>query len=552
MKLFTSMGIGPKLYFFAVVSTLAILANAGVLLLSGKSSMLEEKKLATQGIVESAHSVVSYYHKQATTGLMSEADARKSALAALGSVRYGSQDYVWVNDMRPTILMHPMKPELDGKDASDIKDPTGNALFMRFVEIVKRNGSGFADYQWPKPGVDSPVPKVSYVKGFEPWGWVIGSGIYVDDVDAQFRANVLQALFWVGAAILSFGVIAAALARGITRRLRTAVDLSKKVAAGDLTSSELNVTSMDEIGSLLVALQDMNHSLVKVVRQVREGSDVVASASSQIAAGNEDLSQRTEEQAASLEQTAASMEELTGTVKQNSDHAKDANQLANSASEVAAKAGVMVGKVVETMGSINESAKKMHDIISVIDGIAFQTNILALNAAVEAARAGEQGRGFAVVATEVRNLAQRSASAAKEIKDLIDSSVSQVSAGSDHVAEAGKTMQEVVSSIGRVTAIMGEISAASQEQTLGIEQVGKAITQMDAVTQQNAALVEEAASAAQSMREQAGNLVEIVSVFQIGNVEAQRPATPAARKQPESAEGVAGGGFVPASAAVAA
>jgi methyl-accepting chemotaxis protein len=249
------------------------------------------------------------------------------------------------------------------------------------------------------------------------------------------------------------------------------------------------------------------------VRQVRSGTDTIATASNEIAAGNLDLSSRTEQQASSLEETAASIEELTGTVKQNADNARQANGLATSASEVAGKGGAVVAQVVDTMGSINESAKKIVDIIGVIDGIAFQTNILALNAAVEAARAGEQGRGFAVVAAEVRNLAQRSAGAAKEIKTLINDSVEKVDAGAKLVDQAGATMQEIVESVKRVTDIMGEITAATQEQTSGIDQINQAITQMDHVTQQNASLVEEAAAASESMQEQAANLAQVVSVF---------------------------------------
>jgi methyl-accepting chemotaxis protein len=263
------------------------------------------------------------------------------------------------------------------------------------------------------------------------------------------------------------------------------------------------------------ALKGMNANLAKVVGDVRAGTDTIATASSQIAAGNQNLSMRTEEQASSLEETAASMEELTSTVKQNADNARQANQLARTASEVAIKGGNVVNQVVDTMASINASSKKIVDIIGVIDGIAFQTNILALNAAVEAARAGEQGRGFAVVAAEVRNLAQRSAAAAKEIKGLIDDSVGKVDAGSALVGEAGKTMEEIVGSVKRVSDIIGEITAASQEQTSGIEQINQAITQMDQVTQQNAALVEEASAAAQSLQEQAGSLVEAVSVFRL-------------------------------------
>ncbi|MCX7247049.1 MAG: methyl-accepting chemotaxis protein, partial [Burkholderiales bacterium] len=300
--------------------------------------------------------------------------------------------------------------------------------------------------------------------------------------------------------------------RSITVPLNLAVQVAQKVAAGDLTS-HIEVMSKDETGTLTLALKDMNDSLKKIVGEVRSGTEAIGSGTKQIASGNADLSQRTEEQASSLEETASSMEELTSTVKQNAENAKQANQLALGASTVAVKGGQVVSEVVTTMSSINESSKKIVDIIGVIDGIAFQTNILALNAAVEAARAGEQGRGFAVVASEVRNLAQRSAAAAKEIKALIGDSVDKVGAGTKLVDEAGKTMEEIVNSVKRVTDIMSEITAASQEQSAGIEQVNQAITQMDEVTQQNAALVEEAAAAAESLEEQAQNLQAAVAIF---------------------------------------
>ncbi|MCR8956889.1 methyl-accepting chemotaxis protein [Variovorax sp. S2] len=341
----------------------------------------------------------------------------------------------------------------------------------------------------------------------------------IDEANARsFNLRIfLTALTLVLGALCAFLI-----ARSVTRPLGHAVKVAETVASGDL-SSTIETGSRDETGQLMNALKHMNESLAKVVGEVRTGTDAIATASGQIAAGNQDLSSRTEEQASSLEETAASMEELTSTVKQNADNARQANQLALSASEVAVKGGGVVNQVVDTMASINASSKKIVDIIGVIDGIAFQTNILALNAAVEAARAGEQGRGFAVVASEVRNLAQRSGAAAKEIKGLIDDSVGKVEAGSRQVAEAGRTMDEIVDSVKRVTDIMGEITAASQEQSTGIEQVNQAIAQMDQVTQQNAALVEEAAAAAQSMQEQAASLVEAVSVFKLDSNAATRP-----------------------------
>jgi methyl-accepting chemotaxis protein len=354
--------------------------------------------------------------------------------------------------------------------------------------------------------------------------------------------TILVVTVVVGAAIMIW------LVRSITTPLNEAVEIARVVASGDL-STHINVRGTDEIGMLLKSLKDMHDSLAEIVGKVRAGTIAIAQASKEIAEGNQDLSARTEEQASSLEETAASMEELTSTVRRNGDNANQASVLAGDASSVAVRGGDAVAQVIHTMGSINDSSKKIVDIIGVIDGIAFQTNILALNAAVEAARAGEQGRGFAVVASEVRNLAQRSAAAAKEIKGLIGDSVDRVEAGSRLVGQAGTTMNEVVSSVQRVTAIISEITVASAEQNEGIEQINQAVAQMDAVTQQNAALVEQAAAAAEAMQHQADSLAQAVSVFKIHESHvAQAPAvrspvharapTPAVKAQPAARIGV--------------
>jgi methyl-accepting chemotaxis protein len=321
-------------------------------------------------------------------------------------------------------------------------------------------------------------------------------------------------LIFSALAILMAAALGYFLTRSITRPLHTAVKVAENVAAGDLTT-QIQVMSQDETGQLMQGLKNMNENLLKIVTEVRAGTNAITSASSEIAAGNLDLSSRTEQQASSLEETASAMEQMTATVKQNADNARQANLLAAQASRVAVQGGEVVGEVVNTMEGINTSSRKIVDIIAVIDGIAFQTNILALNAAVEAARAGEQGRGFAVVASEVRNLAQRSASAAKEIKVLIDDSVAKVDNGTQLVAKAGATMAEVVSSVKNVTDIVGEIAIASNEQSTGIEEINKAITQMDEVTQQNAALVQEASSAAYSLNEQAERLSQAISIFKV-------------------------------------
>jgi methyl-accepting chemotaxis protein len=390
-----------------------------------------------------------------------------------------------------------------------------------------------------KKSGDAAAAAAMYQSKFAPAlkGYEGAMNSFIDDytknqLDAQAAAQAASARMMVivagicGLFMLAAGLMAYALTRSITRPLKRAVDIADRVAEGDLTST-IEVDSKDEVGQLTSALKRMNTSLQSIVADVRTGTDAISHASKEISTGNADLSHRTEEQASSLEETASSMEELTSTVKQNAENAAEANRLAASASQVAVKGGEVVGEVVQRMTAINESSKKIADIIGVIDGIAFQTNILALNAAVEAARAGEQGRGFAVVASEVRTLAQRSAGAAKEIKQLISDSVHEVADGTRLVAEAGKTIGEVVTSVQRVSEIVADISAATKEQSSGIEQVNQAIMQMDNVTQQNAALVEQAAAAAESMEEQAGELARAVSSFRLAH-EAAVPGAAAA------------------------
>jgi len=357
----------------------------------------------------------------------------------------------------------------------------------------------------------------------------------VDELSGQIQAikrDSRRTVILLGVLSTTFGIVCAWwLSRSIVGPVRQAVDVAQRVAAGDLTANP-QVGSRDEIGQLQAALKHMNDQLLGMVSEIRGGSDAIATASSQIAAGNHDLSSRTEQQAGALEETASSMEELNSTVTQTADNARQASQLAAAASTVANRGGAVVAQVVETMASIDASSKKIADIIGVIDGIAFQTNILALNAAVEAARAGEQGRGFAVVASEVRNLAHRSAAAAKEIKELITDSVGKVDSGARLVGEAGATMDEIVGSVKRVTDIIGEITAATEEQRAGIGQINQAISQMDDVTQQNAALVEEAAAASGAMQDQAQQLARVVSVFKLASGHAGRAQTAAARREP--------------------
>jgi methyl-accepting chemotaxis protein len=461
-----------------------------------------------------ALSVANEYGTQVASGAMPEAEAKKQALSRIKALRYGKSGYFTVLDSH-TVLVHPFKPELVGTSVSDFKDPQGTTVYIDALKEVKEHGSGFTQYLWTKPGEQQPVPKLNYNLGYAPWDWTFMTGLYVDDLNSAFFRDLWQAAVLLALTGIGLSGVVLLIIRSIEKSIGGDPDYAKgiaeSIAAGDLTQS-VQVKRNDS-GSMLLSMKTMQENLARTIGTVQQSSAEIATASGQIASGNLDLSSRTEQQASSLEETASSMEELTSTVKQNADNAHQANSLAAQASHVASRGGEVVSQVVGTMSSINESARKIVDIISVIDGIAFQTNILALNAAVEAARAGEQGRGFAVVAAEVRNLAQRSAGAAKEIKTLIGDSVEKVDAGSKLVDQAGATMNEVVESVKRVTDIISEITAASVEQTAGIEQINQAIMEMDNVTQQNAALVEEAAAAAQSLQDQADNLSQAVSVF---------------------------------------
>lgn len=408
-----------------------------------------------------------------------------------------------------------LEPELADALLSQAHEPAVALYKLAFGELIPaiQNADGDA--------VASTVARIdaAYEKHRQAVDKVVEMSVRRAAEDEARARDRIESSTWLLLMILalSLGVgmgIAWFIMQGILKPLQKAAHVARTVAAGDLTKT-IVASSQDETGQLLQSLGEMNESLAGIVKQVRTGANAISDASNQIAAGNLDLSSRTEQQASSLEQTVSSMEQLTSTVKQNAQSAERANQLATTASSTASNGGAVVTQVVQTMGAINASAQRIVDIIGVIDSIAFQTNILALNAAVEAARAGEQGRGFAVVASEVRNLAQRSAGAAKEIKQLINDSVDQVKTGSQLVDQAGATMQEVVTNVRQVAQIIGEIAVASREQTNGIEQVSIALTQMDQVTQQNAALVEQAAAAAESMQQQTEKLTEVIRTFKL-------------------------------------
>ncbi|WP_423707959.1 methyl-accepting chemotaxis protein [Undibacterium sp. WLX3042] len=526
-----------KLYLPLIISWLCLLGISTVNVLQNKAHRFEERQIALRFATDVGMSTVKEYAALADSGAMPLEEAKKQALARLKAMRYGKDGYYTVINSHPTVIMHPIKAELIGKDVTDFKDPGGQFFYRNVATIAKGPGEGWIEYVWTKPGNADPkqvFPKGAYVLTYKPWDWTFITGLYLDDLTDAFIKDLWSAVILLIGIGIVLSLIIVVVARNIERAIggepEYAADIAKGIAAGDLT---VNVeTGENDKDSLLFAMKTMRDSLAKVVGEVRQSTDMIATASSEIASGNLDLSARTEEQASSLEETAASMEELTSTVKQNAENARQANQLVLSTADMAAKGTDAGTTVVNTMGEINNSSKKIVDIISVIDGIAFQTNILALNAAVEAARAGEQGRGFAVVASEVRNLAQRSAAAAKEIKTLIDDSVEKVELGSQQVGQAGAALQEIVNGVNRITDVMSEITAASHEQQSGIEQVNQAIIQMDQVTQQNAALVEQAAAASAAMQEQARNLASVVSMFKL---DASQSAVSASFATPRSA-----------------
>jgi len=511
------LSLNAKLWLALVVTWLGLLFLGGWAAMQTRDIMLTERKAAIRNVVEAASGIVAEYAKLADNHTLTEEQAKHEAMARLSEMRYPGFGYLMIANAKPVVLMHPTLADLRNKDVSNYADSNGKLLFVEMVKVAQANGQGFVPYMARLPGKTDRVPKISYVKRFAPWDWYLMSGLYIDDIDTAFHADLLRYFI----AVLIIGALGSGALVTIIRNVKRslggepayAASVAQVIAEGDL--SHRVVVDSGDGNSMLLAMQRMQQHLAQAIRRIRGSTKTIEEAVQQIASGNLDLSSRTEQQAASLGETAASMEELTATVKQNADNARQANQMATDTSRIANEGGEAVQQVVATMQNIADSSTRVVDIIAVIESIAFQTNILALNAAVEAARAGEQGRGFAVVASEVRNLARRSADAAKEIKALIEDSVSRVEDGKSLVAVAGTKMESLVQSVKHVSEIIREISSASEEQSRGIEQVNIAIAQMDQTTQQNAAMVEEAAAAAQSMQEQARTLADVVDVFRL-------------------------------------
>jgi methyl-accepting chemotaxis protein len=523
----TDINMLHSLSFKQKIGTLVGVAVVGMAVVTAisfvqlKSRIVAGRTAQLVTAVESAQTIVAAYQAQAAAGALPVAEAQKAAKDALRLSRYGTGlvEYVYIWSMDGVSVMHPIQKVWEGQAMlGKVKDGAGHDVVQALIDATKasKTGNAFVDTDFPRPGKTQPVSKLQYVSAVPGWGWLVGSGIYMDDVNAEVRHALYANLAIAGTLLLAIGGIGLAVAGSVIRQIggdpSDALHAMNDVARGNLAVQ----VSTHVPGSLLAGLATMIGELRKTVGQVRQSTDSIATASGQIAVGNQDLASRTEQTASNLQQTAASMEELTSTVLQTAESSRRASELSATASHAAAQGGEVVDHVVATMDEINASSKRIEDIIGVIDSIAFQTNILALNAAVEAARAGDQGRGFAVVAAEVRSLAGRSAQAAREIKALIADSVERARSGSDLVARAGATMKDIVSSVDRVSTIIKEITDAAGEQSSGISQVNAAVANLDLMTQQNAALVEESAAAAESMKDQAQRLCGVVQVFQLG------------------------------------
>ena len=514
VRLFRQLRFSAKAMIISLAFTLPLLGLLVWQQLKGYDDLVRARMDATRQHVEVAHGLLQWAQAQEASGALSRDKAQQMALQALSGLRYDQREYFWVNDMQPRVVMHPIKPALNGQDVSGMTDPNGLALFKAFVDEVRQHGKGFVAYQWPKPGHERPVDKVSYVMGFEPWAWVVGSGVSVGDL----RDAAWQQARWTGAILVAALALAAYLFlcfyRVMNGGLRETRRHLRAITSGDLTTSP-SPWGGDEAARLMLDLRAMQESLRGMVLRVRRSSDQIVHSSSEIASGAMDLSGRTEQAAANLEQSAASMGEISGTVKSTADHTQQAAQVARHNAQTAGEGGRAMLAVVQTMDGIRASSAQIGEIIGTIDSIAFQTNILALNAAVEAARAGEQGRGFAVVATEVRTLARRSADAAREIKTLIATSVNQVETGATVVRGAGATIEQIVASSLRVDQLLGEVATGAREQSLGVGQIGQAVQELDRMTQQNAALGEQTAAAASAMKDQAHTLADEVARFKL-------------------------------------
>jgi methyl-accepting chemotaxis protein len=551
---FKDLKIATKVYVMFALAVPVMCFVFGMLYWKTSENLYKERYATVQGQVDTAWGLINHYVTEVDRGTMTTEQAQEVAKAAVKALRYSGQEYFWINDVKPRMVMHPIKPALDGKDLSSFADPDGVRLFVEMVNVSGGSDGGFVRYRWAKPGHEEPVDKVSYVKRIPQWGWIVGSGLYLDDVKAETEVMLYGAIGVVGFTILASGIAVLLFARSLSRPIGRTVTMIEEIAKGHL-DLRLGMDRKDEIGRMARsmdmladslqhemidalqklaqgnlafdvvpvddqdvirgALKQLEVDLNDIMLQVKQASEQIASGANQVSEASQSLSHGATTSASSLEEIAASMGELASQTSLNAQNAGQARDLSGQASSAAGRGNQCMEQMVAAMEEINASGHSISNIIKVIDEIAFQTNLLALNAAVEAARAGQHGKGFAVVAEEVRNLAARSAKAASETADLIETSVQRAQNGAEIAAQTADALEDIVTGVGKVTSLVGEIAVASNEQAEGITQINQGLSQIDDVTQQNTASAEESAASAEELASQAIQLQGVLSRFQL-------------------------------------
>ncbi len=559
-----NLKLANKILVLSGIIIVAFTITIGFVYSKTKANLFAGRQDMVEDVVSTSWGVVNHYVKLAENGTLSIDAAQTAAKEAIRPVRYDGDNYFWIKDLDAVMLMHPIKPDMEGKSFLAAKDPEGKPFFAEMVDVVKGKGEGFVNYVWNKPGFKDPVGKTSFVKLVPGWNWIVGSGAYLDDIEAELNGIFYQVLFALIVTIVMVLVLVFFISVGITRPVGQTVAMIQRLKSGDF-SSRLGLVRTDEVGVLAAALDSMADSLkanadvaeeiangnlnvnVKlasehdqlglalqkmtvnlndILSQIQGAGEQINSASGQVADSSQTLSQGATETAAALEEISSSMSEMTSQTRQSAENASQANQLAAEASSAAKKGGEQMGGMVVAMNEINIAGQNIRKIIKVIDEIAFQTNLLALNAAVEAARAGQHGKGFAVVAEEVRNLAARSAKAASETAELIEGSVEKTHNGTQLAEQTSTALQEIVRAITEVTDLVAEIAAASNEQAEGITQVNQGLAQVDEAVQGNTATAEESAAAAEELSSQAEQLRHMLSHFTLAKGQTMRMPTP--------------------------